>query len=240
MNNKEFQRRVAYEALILLLILALLLFITRLWPILLLVILGIFVGALRLLFFSSQKVQSVQILQCPKGCSVSDTDLDSFSKLQTEITERVREVCPDARWVWENRNPRRSIAQNEPLVILLNRAGGYRRAELRLENGKLAELIYQAAPSPAKKVKTAEPEVVYGEPLPENYDLIAFEWVDKHLLELNGKLNEAIGLGQTQYRITPDTLPQPESWDAIRKELQRNGLKDVAADTDGILIKLRQ
>ena len=42
MNNKEFQRRAAYEALILLLILALLLFITRLWPILLLVILGIF------------------------------------------------------------------------------------------------------------------------------------------------------------------------------------------------------
>ena len=35
MNNKEFQRRAAYEALILLLILALLLFITRLWPILL-------------------------------------------------------------------------------------------------------------------------------------------------------------------------------------------------------------
>ena len=240
MNNKEFQRRAAYEALILLLILALLLFITRLWPILLLVILGIFVGALRLLFLSSQKVQSVQIFQCPKGCSVSDTDLDSFSQLQTEITERVREVCPDARWVWENRNPRRSIALNEPLVILLNRAGGYRRAELRLENGELAELIYQAAPYPVKKAKTAEPEVVYGEPLPENYDLIAFEWVDKHLLELNGKLNEAIGLGQTEYRITPDALPQSESWDAIQKELQRNGLKDVAADTDGILIKLRQ
>lgn len=185
-------------------------------------------------------MQSVQIFQCPKGCSVSDTDLDSFSRLQTEITERVREVCPDARWVWKNRNPRRSIALNETLVILLNRAGGYRHAELRLENGELAELIYQAAPYPVKKAKTAEPEVVYGEPLPENYDLIAFEWVDKHLLELNGKLNEAIGLGHMEYRITPDALPQPESWDAIQKELQRNGLKDVAADPDGILIKLRQ
>ena len=62
MNNKEFQRRAAYEALILLLILALLLFITRLWPILLLVILGIFIGALRLLFLSSQTVQSDQPL----------------------------------------------------------------------------------------------------------------------------------------------------------------------------------
>ena len=44
MNQKEYQRRMAYEALILHLLLALLLFITRLWPILLLVILGIFIA----------------------------------------------------------------------------------------------------------------------------------------------------------------------------------------------------
>ena len=44
MNKKEWKRRMAYEALILLGLLALLLFITRLWPILLLVILGIFVA----------------------------------------------------------------------------------------------------------------------------------------------------------------------------------------------------
>ena len=54
MNKKEWKRRMAYEALILLGLLALLLFITRLWPILLLVILGIFVAALRLLFLSPQ------------------------------------------------------------------------------------------------------------------------------------------------------------------------------------------
>lgn len=234
MNNKEFQRRAAYEALILLLILALLLFITRLWPILLLVILGIFVGALRLLFLSSQKVQSVQIFQCPKGCSVSDTDLDSFSKLQTEITERVREVCPDARWVWENRNPRQSLRRNEPLKILLNRAGGYRCAELRLKNGRLSELIYQSAPMQEKKSQPSQAEVVYGEPLPENYELIAFEWVDKHLLELNEKLNVAIGLGLAEYRIATDDLLQPESWSCVCKELQRNGLQNVKIDADGI------
>ena len=47
MNQKEYKRRMAYEALIMLLLLALLLFITRLWPILLLVILGIFIATLR-------------------------------------------------------------------------------------------------------------------------------------------------------------------------------------------------
>ena len=56
MNDKNRQRHLAYEALVILGQLALLTFITRLWPILLLIILGIFVAALRLLFLSSKKV----------------------------------------------------------------------------------------------------------------------------------------------------------------------------------------
>jgi len=57
MNDKKRQRHIAYEVLVILGQLALLTYITRLWPILLLVILGIFVAALRLLFLSSQKVE---------------------------------------------------------------------------------------------------------------------------------------------------------------------------------------
>ena len=48
MKDKNFKRHMAYEALVLMGLLALLTFITRLWPILLLIILGIFVAALRL------------------------------------------------------------------------------------------------------------------------------------------------------------------------------------------------
>ena len=200
----------------------------------LLVILGIFIGALRLLFLSSQTVQSNQPLPPLKSLKPSDPDLDSFSLLQTEITDRVLKVYPDARWVWENRNPRQSLRRNEPLKILLNRAGGYRCAELRLKNGRLSELIYQSAPMQEKKSQPSQAEVVYGEPLPENYELIAFEWVDKHLLELNEKLNVAIGLGLAEYRIATDDLLQPESWSCVCKELQRNGLQNVKIDADGI------
>ena len=57
MTKKGWQRRMAYEALVILGMLALLLFVCRLWPILLLVILGIFAAALRLVFLSSPKVQ---------------------------------------------------------------------------------------------------------------------------------------------------------------------------------------
>ena len=62
MNDKKRQRHIAYEVLVILGQLALLTYITRLWPILLLVILGIFVAALRLLFLSSQKVEPVRPL----------------------------------------------------------------------------------------------------------------------------------------------------------------------------------
>ena len=60
MTKKEWQRRMAYEALVILGMLALLLFVCRLWPILLLVILGIFAAALRLVFLSSPKVRPIQ------------------------------------------------------------------------------------------------------------------------------------------------------------------------------------
>ena len=57
MSNKDFKRHIAYEVLVFLGLLALLTYITRLWPILLLVILGIFIATLRLLFLSNTKVE---------------------------------------------------------------------------------------------------------------------------------------------------------------------------------------
>ena len=66
MNDRDRKRHMAYEALVMMGLLALLLFITRLWPILLLVILGIFIAMLRLLFLSSKKVEPVEpILALP-------------------------------------------------------------------------------------------------------------------------------------------------------------------------------
>ena len=46
MNDKNFKRHFAYEALVILGLLLLLTYLTRLWPILLLVILGIFIATL--------------------------------------------------------------------------------------------------------------------------------------------------------------------------------------------------
>ena len=60
MTKKDWQRHLAYEALVILGVLALLLFVCRLWPILLLAMLGIIIATLRLLSLSSTQVRPLE------------------------------------------------------------------------------------------------------------------------------------------------------------------------------------
>ena len=77
MNDKNKQRHMAYEAMMVLMQIALLTFIIRLWPILLLMILGIFVAALRLLFLSSKKIEPVKPIEALPPSAVPPTDTRS-------------------------------------------------------------------------------------------------------------------------------------------------------------------
>ena len=145
MTKKEWQRRMAYEALVILGMLALLLFVCRLWPILLLVILGIFAAAIRLLFLSSPKVQPIQPDQQEVAThyepqqavtnqdSAGAEDAQSFGDLQTQITRWVRQEYPEARWVWKYPDSKARFQRGEDMAILLNRAGGYREAVIHLQ-----------------------------------------------------------------------------------------------------------
>ena len=249
MNKKEWQRRMAYEALILLALLALLLFITRLWPILLLVILGIFIATLRLLFLSPRKVEPTQptpLLPAPVPTDL-ETDLKThgYSNVLRQITEHVLAAYPDARWIWESPSAKRQIESGEPVFILLNRAGGYRKAQVLITNYQVSGLSYleaQAQPVASGSPETSESdtEEYASDPLPENYELLAFEWVDSNILRLNSEINEAIGMGKTDHVIPASSLPVPESWENIRKELARNGLENTHTAEDGIHIIIEQ
>lgn len=123
MRDKEKQRHYAYEALHILLLLALLLFITRLWPILLLVILGIFIAALRLLFLSSQKVEPappVLALPEPQEPQVhTEQDLESiaYQMIQRRISQILEAKYPDVRWIWENPRAKEEIMAGKLCVI---------------------------------------------------------------------------------------------------------------------------
>lgn len=259
MTKKEWQRHMAYEALVILGMLALLLFVCRLWPILLLVILGIFAAVLRLVFLSSPKVQPIRpeqptsVAPAPQQAvtnreAENTEDAQSFGDLQTQITRWVRQEYPNARWVWKYPDAKAWFQRGEELAILLNRAGGYREAVIHLQGKRLFEIRYLCAP--AEKLQLEEPafpqeeqptlEEVASQPetsQPEDYSLAAFEWVEAHLEELNTLCNECIAQKQDSLLLTGGDLPEPAAWPALCQELARNGLS-CRVQEEGVQIEI--
>ena len=260
MTKKEWQRHMAYEALVILGMLALLLFVCRLWPILLLVILGIFAAALRLVFFSSPKVQPIRPEQQTAASSAPQRavksqrtaqnveDTLSFGELQTQVTRWVRQEYPNARWVWKCPDAKARFQRGEDMVILLNRAGGYREAVIYLQGKRLFEIQYLCAPAekpqleepasppeeqPAMEEAASQPETSQ----PEDYSLTAFEWVESHLEELNTLCNECIAQKQDFLLLTGGDLPEPAAWSALCQELLRNGLS-CRVQEEGVQIEI--
>lgn len=251
MNTKETQRRIAYEALIILLMLGLLMFVCRLWPILLLAILGIFVAAIRLLFLSCRQVPAIEPLPAPQASPREPTAQDVLSIAYALILKRVSELVqreyPNARWVWESPQVKELIQNGGELFILLNHAGGYCRAQVLMTNLQVTGLAYQTAALQSEPKATAPEAETTGEieqdteePVPNNYELLAFEWVEANMMSLNSRCNEAIGLGLEELIIYADELPVRESWPDICRELMHNDLDEVSCVQDGIRIELAQ
>lgn len=245
MNNRDRKRNIAYDALVLLGMLALLTFICRLWPILLLIILGIFVAAIRLLFLSSKRVEVIEPLPLLPAPAPEPTEKDlkalAYSLILKRVTAIVLAEYPDARWVWEAPNAPRLIELGEDVYILLNKAGGYRRAKVVIQNLQVIGLQYQEAQvsknEPSDDADHEDMEVP-ADPPKDNYELIAFEWAESHIFELNTRCNDAIGHGLTEILLTADELPVRESWPDICRELTRAELDDVECVPEGIRINL--
>lgn len=251
MYDKDKQRHIAYEALVIMGCLALLLFIIRLWPILLLVILGLFIGLVRLMFLSNQKVDRMEpmplLLPEPKEPTAQDMEALAFGLAQKRITELVTARYPEARWVWETRSPKEDILAGQPVFILLNKAGGYRKGQVILQNLQVCDVMIPPVvqpPDPNREPETddddSQPEIPKEEPLPVNYELIAFEWVEAHILELNGKCNEALAQGREVLLIGSEELPEQGSWQDICTSLLQNGMEKAECQDGGIQIYFKQ
>lgn len=280
MNQKDRKRNMVYEALILLGLLALLVFICRLWPILLLMILGIFIAALRLLFLVSKDVKPLEPQSDvpPTAPEPIPTERDvrqlAYSVIIRRITEIVLADFPDARWIWENPNAQQAIENGEMVYILLNRASGFRRAQVILQNLQVVGVYYCTA------VEASRPEEAFGsenfeaensetdtilkkvvneteseaseesdspcsifksqsETSTVNYGLVAFEWVESHIVALNERCNEAIGSKKSFLLLEKDELPAKESWNDVCNELERSGLEHVKCTENGIQINFK-
>lgn len=254
MNDKDKQRHMAYEAMMVLMQIALLTLIIRLWPILLLMILGIFVAALRLLFLSSKKVEPVKPMEAFPPSAVPPTEPDmedmAYFVIQRRITQILQEIYPDVRWIWENPCAKEDIIAGNPVYVLLNKAGGYRRGRVVIRNLHVFDVSFadekkesdDPVPPPEDAPKPAPPATppTDDDNIPENYGLIAFQWVEAHVMELNDRCNEAIGEGLTEYLIPASELPVSESWEEICKELIRNDLHGAQCCDEGIIIEFEQ
>ena len=161
----------------------------------------------------------------------------AHSLITSRITTLVLNEYPNARWIWEAPNAFELIELGEEVYILLNRAGGYRKAKVIIQNLQVIGLQYQEIP---KKPDESEErtEAPATEQPKENYELIAFEWAESHIFELNARCNDAIGQGLTEIILTADDLPARESWENVCLELQRAGLEDVECIAEGIKINL--
>ncbi len=249
MNNKERSYRIAYEALILLCVITLLSFICRLWPIILLALMGLIFAAIRLLFLKWKREEKEEAVvpaveeSTHEPCMADVYDL-AFSLILTQITSLVLHEFDGARWVWETVNPKNTIKNGNDVFILLSGAGGYRRAKVKITALRAEALEYVTSPiSNSEKPNgdrldvDSENEVSGDEELsPVNYELIAFEWVEAHILELNTRLNETIGEGKEYLLLTPEELPAREGWEKLCSELLRADIPDAECTEEGIRI----
>ena len=151
------------------------------------------------------------------------------SSILRRITELVTAEYPEARWVWEAPNAKALFETGADLFVLLNRAGGYRRAKVIIHNLQVLGIEYETAAEPANP-----------EPEKESFQLIAFEWAEAHIFELNTRCNEAIGQNLSELLIYADELPAKESWEDVCDELSRAGLEEVQCVPEGIKINLTQ
>ena len=247
MNTKQRKQSHVCDALEILVALVLLVFINRLWPILLLVILGIFMVALRLAFLPCREDETDSYPRELSRKAEKTAPDQQYAVIAQQVTGLVRHDYPDARWVWESPRAKEHIEAGENVYILLDHAGGFRKAEVQIRDMRAVSLKYeteeptlgaggQAAETHfAEESEQVQPE---EEPIQEDYSLLAFEWVESNIIDCNRRCNDAIGHGVADVMLTAEELPRKESWEDICEQLKREGLRDVETTPSGIRIHL--
>ena len=229
---------------VVIMLLAALLTIIRLWPLLLLLLIGLIAYALWVLFrVSRQPVKPEPTLLPMLPAPVTEQSMLStaFSLLQRRISEQVNAQYPNARWVWSVPDAFNRFAAGQDLVILLNGAGGYRKATVQVKNLQFAGLFYHTIPIPGSQ--NEQPKNVPTNPLvgseSVDYGLLCFEWVEANMQHLNTLSNETVAAGQIEFRIPAEELPHGDSWPMLCAELVRNGFAAAKPLADGIHVKIK-
>ncbi len=216
-------------------------FIFRLWPVMLLALAGLFLVLLCMLFQTLRMIAGDDgkeaVLQVPEKAKLSARELELavIRDMEEQITESVLSRWQDAAWHWECPDAERRIREGRDLTILLNHAGGCRKARVVYHGMKVIGLDCSGTggilDEPAADSVEDEPEVA-------NYQLVAFQWCEAHLEEILDRCDAAGQSGQSEMLVPLEELPTPESWEDIRRELVRQSGLQAGIMTDGILMIL--
>lgn len=243
----EKKKQLGHDLMAMILMLALLVAITRLWPVLLLMILGLFGYALWMLVQNGKQpvVFTPPPLQAlPAPVTEQEVITVAFGLLQRRVTQQVTAIYPQARWVWSEPGARERFAAGGPLLILLNSAGGYQKALVQVSDLQLYSLTYlqntaEGNGQPDPETEPQPEEETPESPEPVDYGLLAFEWVEANLQRLNVQGNEAIAQSQAGFRIPSEELPHGDSWQTVCEELVRAGFSAAEALADGIQVQIK-
>lgn len=218
-----------------------LLFIFRLWILLIPSVVVTVILAVMLALLSRQDIpeeKSVQQPESEREPKEADVMNLAYSVILKRISELVAEYSQDAKWVWKEPDAKRRIAVGDDVSIILNKAGGYKEAKVIVKHLCVSGLEF-AVVSGTPKTETVQSETM-EEPQEreENYELAAFEWVEGHILDLNNRCNDEIGLGHSELLLTEDELPVKDSWSDVCNELKKQGLEKLEMLPQGIKIIL--
>lgn len=226
------------------LVMGALIFLLRLWPILLLLLLLLIGYAVwALVHVQRQSIQSEtdMPLLLPPPATEQSILADAFGLLQRRITEQVVMKYPEARWVWGVSNAFDQFVSGLPLIILLNGAGGYQKAHVQVKNLQFVGLNFgsptDSANTPQEETDPEDHEEMCSDEV--EYGLIAFEWVEANLHRLNIMGNEAVAGGKHMFHIPAEELPHGDGWPDICTELVRTGFAAAEAVADGIRVTIK-
>ena len=253
--NTQKKRHLIRSLSVILLMMCVFTLVTRLWPILFLMLLAIFCYALWMLIRIQKTPEPEQAAMpaepetAPRLLTEQEMLSAAFGLLQRRITEQVVAAYPDARWIWSVSNAMERFASGEALEILLNGAGGYRKATVLVQNLQFCGLAFptQAQQDPSDgndaPVEGSEDAAEDGsedcDAESVDYGLLAFEWVSANVTRLIAQSSEAIAGGNGDIHIPESELPHGDSWQEICNELMCNGFASAEPVADGIHAKIK-
>lgn len=239
MKKSKYQK--VKDSLIIVSIATFFLFMFRLWILLIPAIIVAIVLAVVLVSLKRNVTsEENSVSQTISGQEPQEADVMSlaYSVILKRIGELVAEFSRDAKWVWKEPNAKQRIATNEDVSIVLNKAGGYKEAKVVIKNLCVVGLDFAVVTEdPKPKIADSE-EIDEPKERTENYELAAFEWVEGHILDLNNRCNDEIGLGHNELILAEDELPIKESWSDVCNELKKQGLEKLELVPEGIKIIL--